>query len=241
MSDSVQTNMKYDARKWKKIMDTTQSNYANMITRLSRKRGVSNFVLVYYSIFLIINTLTGKYFPDLFNSVLAEYFGIILSVVMLAYSLINSSSNYEVRISNIETGLNKLKTIKRELSDDNLQDCIDKYNKLTDGIERRQDVDFYITVKHLCKEYEISLLTKKRKKNSTKKESIAEDEYNNQETVVKNYISEINVVVEQGKILFTYIWTIILVLVPIIIFVICILASSRAGIKISFLYNLPIK
>ena len=45
---------KYDEKKWMKIMDTTQSNYANMIKRLSKKQKVSNFVLIYYSIFLII-------------------------------------------------------------------------------------------------------------------------------------------------------------------------------------------
>ena len=120
----------YDKKKWKKIIDTTQSNYANMIKRLSRKQKVSNFVLIYYSIFLIINTLTAKYFPDFFDSSLAEYFGIILSVVMLAYSLINNSANYAVRISNVEEALNKLKTIKRDLANDNLQECIKKYNKI---------------------------------------------------------------------------------------------------------------
>lgn len=39
---SVLIEKKYDARKWKKIMDTTQSNYANMIKRLDRRNKVSN-------------------------------------------------------------------------------------------------------------------------------------------------------------------------------------------------------
>ena len=49
---------KYTKDKWKKIMDTTQNNYANMIKRLTRKSKVSNFTLIYYSIFLIISSLT---------------------------------------------------------------------------------------------------------------------------------------------------------------------------------------
>ena len=98
----VQSSKKYDSNKWRKIINTTQSNYANMIKRLSRKQKISNLVLIYYSIFLIVNTLTGKYFPQYFNTELSEYFGIILSVVMLAYSLINNSSNYAVRISDVE-------------------------------------------------------------------------------------------------------------------------------------------
>lgn len=164
MEEKEQSVKKYDANKWRKIINTTQSNYANMIKRLSRKQKISNIVLIYYSIFLIINTLTGKYFPNYFNSELAEYCGIILSVVMLAYSLINNSSNYAVRISNIEESLNSLKTIKRRLSDKNLNECIKKYNKVADSTERREDVDFFITVKHLCKEFKINWFTKKRKK-----------------------------------------------------------------------------
>jgi len=99
---------KYDCHKWKKIMDTTQSNYANMIKRLERRSKVSNYILIYYSIFLIIITLTGKYFPTYFNCNLGEYFGVILSVVVLAYSLVNNSANYSVRIARIEDALNKL-------------------------------------------------------------------------------------------------------------------------------------
>ena len=93
---------KYDKEKWKKIMDTTQSNYANMIKRLTRKSKFSNFILIYYSIFLIITTLTCKYFSDYYNVILSEYFSIILSIVVLAYSIINSNANYSVRIHILE-------------------------------------------------------------------------------------------------------------------------------------------
>ncbi len=244
MDNKEQEKNEYEyAKKWKNIINTTQSNYNNMIKRLSRKQKVSNFVLIYYSIFLIINTLTGKYFPNFFDSSLSEYFGIILSVVMLAYSLINSNANYAVRISNIEAAHNKLKTIKRKLDDKNLKKCIDKYNKITDCTERREDVDFFITVKHLCKEFGINWLTKKHKylNNKSEEEDLeVPEEYRHQEKVVNNYISEINVFVEEGKILFECIWQIILFVIPIIIFILCIVTSSNGIIEIkSFLSSPP--
>ena len=224
--EEVVVEKKYDKKKWKKIMDTTQSNYANMIKRLSRKNKVSNFVLIYYSIFLIITTLTGKYFPGYFNLKLGEYFGIILSVIVLAYSLVNNSANYAVRIANIETSLNKLKTIKRGLEDRDLEECVNEYNEIADSTERRDDVDFFITVKHLCNEYDIDWLTKKRKKKNIEKVENKDDEYKKQEEVVNNYISEINVWVEEGKIICEFIWNAILFIVPLLIFITCIVFSD---------------
>ena len=104
---------KYDEIKWRKICETTLKNYINMEKRLSESKKFADFILVYYSIFLIINSLTAKYFT-LYNSTLCEYFGIILSVIMLAYSLINSNANYAQRITNVTTAINSLKTLKRE-------------------------------------------------------------------------------------------------------------------------------
>ena len=43
----IANRQKYDADKWKKIMDTTQMNYSNMLKRLSRQNSVSNFILIY--------------------------------------------------------------------------------------------------------------------------------------------------------------------------------------------------
>ena len=40
-------------------METTQCNYDNMLKRLLRKKQFSNFVITYYSIALIIYSLTA--------------------------------------------------------------------------------------------------------------------------------------------------------------------------------------
>ena len=205
-----------------------------MIKRLERKKNVSEFVLTYYSVFLIITTLTGKYFPDYYNVVVSDYFNIILSIIVLIYSLIIKNANYSTRISNIKDSLNQLKTIKREITDESLEKYSKQYNEIVDKTEGRDDVDFFITVKNLCKSYDINWLTKKHIRNKTKKEIKEEEreEYERQEKVVKGYISEINVIVEQGKIIFEIVWYIILFVVPIVLFSLCIL-SKVYGFNIS--------
>ena len=208
---------KYDKEKWKKIMDTTQSNYANMIKRLTRKSKFSNFILIYYSIFLIITTLTCKYFSDYYNVILSEYFSIILSIVVLAYSIINSNANYSVRIHILENSLNELKNLKRELDQADLQECVCKYNNMTDKTERREDIDFFNTVRSLAKLYDVSILKKKVKKVYTDNDKEKVD-------VVLGYLSEISVLMAITKIVIEYLWYIIVIFIPIIMFVICIMA-----------------
>lgn len=216
---------KYNATKMRKIVDTTLSNYANMIKRLERKKNISEFVLTYYSMFLIIMTLTGKYFPGLYDTTVSDYFNIILSVVVLIYSLIIKNANYSTRIDAIMDSLNKLKSIKRRIDDDNVEKCNEEYNDIVDKTERRDDVDFFITVKHLCKEFDINWLTKKHKIGKRKSEMERDDEYERQEQVVNDYLSEINVIAEQGKIAFEAVWNIILFVIPIVLFIICIMAK----------------
>ena len=99
-------------------MDTTQVNYANMVKRLTLKKKFSNFMLIYYSIFLIIYSLTSKFYPQYFKVELSSYFGRIISIIVLVYSLINSSANYSERISSAGLVLNRVKDIKRELTDE---------------------------------------------------------------------------------------------------------------------------
>lgn len=221
---------KYDKRKWKKIMDITQNNYANILKRLTRKSKVSNNVLICYSIFLIMCSLTSKYFPSRFNVNLAEYFNIVLSVIILVYSLINNNANYNIRIVNIEKSLNDIKDIKRKLNDESLGKCIEEYNKITFQTERREDLDFFITVKNLCKKHNINWFTKRKKKNkiySIEEEISCDEEINkkNKEEIkaTNNYLCEINVIHEEIKLILEYLWYFILILIPFIIFFACIL------------------
>lgn len=65
------------------IMNTTQSNYSNMLKRLQLEKSFSNFVITYYSIALIVYSLTAVFFSNIFDEKLASYFNIILSIVVL--------------------------------------------------------------------------------------------------------------------------------------------------------------
>ena len=46
-----------DKNKMYDIMNTTQSNYSNMLKRLQIRKSFSNFVITYYSITLIVYML----------------------------------------------------------------------------------------------------------------------------------------------------------------------------------------
>lgn len=216
----IPNRQKYDADKWKKIMDTTQMNYSNMLKRLSRQNSVSNFILIYYSIFLIVNTLTCKYFCEIYNSIIAEYCSIILSVIMLAYSLINNNANYSSRINNIEKSLNQIKNLKRNIKDESIESTIEQYNAITDKTEKRSDVDFFLTLRQLGKGHDINISFCGKVKYNGFNKSISED-IEEQVKVMKGYLAEIFVPKEWTQIVSEYLWYTILFIIPILIVVLC--------------------
>ncbi len=105
----------YDRNKYYRIMDRTQSNYANQLKRLSRAEKRSDFILIYYSLAIIIYSLSVKFYPGLFDSTWTTYSSLILSVIVLIYSIINSKAGYPERISKIQTSLNEIKRLKRDV------------------------------------------------------------------------------------------------------------------------------
>lgn len=202
--------------KWKNIMDTTLKNYSNMITRLSRRSKISNLILIYYSLSLIVYSITNKFFPDEFDTNLSEYFSILLSIIVLVYSIINNNANYTIRISKIQDSLNQLKTLKREIKDEiseeDFKKLKPKYYEITDKTERRELTDFFKSIKEYCREYGINWVKFKPKEIMT-----------TQEDAVNKHLSEVNKYVEQMKIIFEYCWNMILFLIPIAIFCFCFL------------------
>lgn len=105
----------YNKDKYYRIMDRTQSNYANQLKRLSRDKKRADFILIYYSLALIIYALSGKYYPQFFDENWISYSSIVLSVIVLIYSIVNSRSEYSGRISSIQHALNDVKRLKREV------------------------------------------------------------------------------------------------------------------------------
>lgn len=200
------------------IMDTTQTNYEHMFKRLKRKAKFSSFVLTYYSIALIVYTLTPKYYPQYYNSDLSEYFSVIISVVILAYSIINGNAKYNERIKSAESAVNSVKNIKRGLTDQNLEQKKMEYHNITIVTEYSSDVDFFQTIKKKCKEYDIRWYAYKKdiKEKRTELNKYEMDKLN-------NYLSEILPFVQQTKIICDYLLTGFVVLMPITIFVLCFL------------------
>ncbi len=198
---------------WRRICKTTLSNYINMEKRLSDSKKMSDFILVYYSIFLIIHSLTALYF-EWYNSKMCEYFGLVLSVIMLAYSLINSNANYAQRIERITKAINDLKTLKRSLKEEQLDSFISKYNEIVDNVEFRNDIDFFNTVKSLCKEKEIRWF---------KKLSAFDAGGDEDKEKIRNYLSEISPILLQMKIIANWILKLFLFVLPIVVMVICIM------------------
>ena len=107
-----------DKNKMYDIMNTTQSNYSNMLKRLQRKKSFSNFVISYYSIALIVYSLTAVFFPEVFDEKLSSYFNIILSIVVLTYSLIITNAKYSERIQAAEWIMNEVKARNMQTSSD---------------------------------------------------------------------------------------------------------------------------
>lgn len=194
------------------IMNMTQSNYSNMLKRLQGKKLFSNFVITYYSICLIVYSLTAEFYPQKFDTKLSSYFNIILSVVVLTYSLIVSNAKYSERIQSAERVLNEVKAKKREITDSNVQEKREEYDKIMLKAEYRSELDFFRTLKQNCRERDVKWYRYKEVlAKSTDDESIK----------LNNYLSENFPLTQQLKIILLYFFDFIIIITPVILFVIC--------------------
>lgn len=144
------------------IMDITLLNYSNMLKRLKHNDIFSDFVLIYYSIVLIFLASLSMYYPDYINEKLCSFISLNMSVIVLAFSIINGSSNFKIRIKNVESSLNKIKNLKRKISsnlehsiysdedkENMLKEIINEYNSIVDSTEVRKDIDFCKSIKSM--------------------------------------------------------------------------------------------
>lgn len=203
------------------IMNRTQSNYSNMLKRLESKKIFSNFTITYYSIGLITFSLTAEFYPDKFDVKLSSYFNIILSIVMLTYSLIISSARYSERIQSAQAVLNKIKTKKRELTDDNVKEKREEYEAIMDNAEYRSEIDFFRTIKQRCREKGVRWYRYKYDLN--KKDLKIDDEESER---LNNYLSENFPLTQQMKIILLYLWDAVILMTPFFLFVLCIIYKN---------------
>lgn len=200
------------------IMEMTQNNYSNMLKRLARKDKFSNFVLVYYSICIIVYSLTTEFFPNSINVKLSSYFNIILSIIVLVYSLINGNAKYSERIHMAEKVLNSVKAKKRDLNDENVNQIRSEYEQIMSKAEYRDEVDFFRTLKQKCKEKNIRWYWYK--------EDIKRS-YNDEELKkLNNYLSENFPYMQQAKICFEYLGYAFVIIIPIVLFIVSIIIKE---------------
>lgn len=194
-------------------MNTTQSNYSNMLKRLQIRKSFSNFVITYYSITLIVYTLTAEFFPDKFNTELSNYFNIILSIVVLTYSLIITNAKYSERIQAAERVLNEVKAKKRELIEGNVAEKRKEYENIMSKAEYRSEIDFFRTLKQKCKKNDVCWLRYKK--------GLEKMEDRDEADKLKEYLSENFPLTQQLKIFLQYVGEGIIVIIPIFIFILC--------------------
>ena len=202
-----------DKNKMYDIMNTTQSNYSNMLKRLQIRKSFSNFVITYYSITLIVYTLTAEFFPDKFSTELSNYFNIILSIVVLTYSLIITNAKYSERIQTAERVLNEVKAKKRELTEGNVAEKRKEYENIMSKAEYRSEIDFFRTLKQKCKKNDVCWLRYKK--------GLEKMEDRDEADKLKEYLSENFPLTQQLKIFLQYVGEGIIVIIPIFIFILC--------------------
>lgn len=194
---------------WSIICNTTLQNYINMEKRLNYRKKYSNIIVPYYSIFLIVSSLTPKFFLS-YCSNLSEYFNIVFSVIILTYSLIVANANYGQRIDKVTHSVNQLKTLKRTIPN-GLEAFKEKYYEITDNTEFRSDTDFFNTVKQLCRQNNMSWYSKIKK--------ISPD--NEIKVKLISYLSESNRFATEIKILSLLFIDAFVAIIPILCFAAC--------------------
>lgn len=257
---------RYDKKKYYRIMDRTQSNFANQLKRLSRDSKRADSILIYYSMAIIIYSLSIKFYPHYFGGSWMSFSSIIMSIIVLIYSIINSKAQYPERIYKIQVALNEVKRLKREVGDlpdepdtpkvhcgklegrdiafqlepipqkdyvERLEQIKREYNNVVNGVEIRDDLDFYLTIVSLCKEHGLNpadgkykkgetLLEVPPKRNDEREEETRKRKEAEEEQIIINeirgYISENNPRLQWWHIWLNRCWHGILYAAPIVVF-----------------------
>ena len=147
-----------------------------------------------------------------YNFYIHNYFNIILSIVVLTYSLIITNAKYSERIQAAERVLNEVKTKKRELTEGNVAEKRKEYENIMSKAEYRSEIDFFRTLKQKCKKNDVCWLSYKKGL-----EKMDRDEADK----LKEYLSENFPLTQQLKIFLQYVGEGIIVIIPISIFILC--------------------
>lgn len=215
-----QTDIREQAKTFEKeTLSWTIASYINKGNRLRRKQGRYTFFQVYYSVMLIIYTITQISFKQYFHDALATYLSLILSVVMLVISVLPSASDCSGKISETEETLRALRKAARELDEpEKLPSVRQDYIQIMRGAERRADIDFFRTWKGKCREEEVYWL-----KLLLKPHTYSGDEKKKQ---LIEYIRQVEPFRLMCLEVFEVLGDIVLFILPLVIFVFCFVAQA---------------
>lgn len=137
----------------------TIGNYGQMANRLEKRNNISQFILLYYSIVGIVDSLIPKFFdisnePELLNTVF-DFWDIIMAIILLIFSSQVALLKYSERIKNCIKSLNELKSflikIQNQYDDNTSQNLCQEYNTIISNIDFLfSRTDFY----NSCIEYD---------------------------------------------------------------------------------------
>lgn len=148
--------------KFLKDIKYTTKNYSNMYNRLQQRDNWSKFLVIYYSVVGIINTILPKYFSISENYAdVLDFSSVMVSIILLVTSVSISLAGYSGRAMKVMQGIDTLKHMKKEVQLLNAEDLCGKendtyrkmlkmYREVVGTIELRTEYDYYLT----CKEIE---------------------------------------------------------------------------------------
>lgn len=130
-----------------------------MANRLEKRNSIFQFLLVYYSIVGIIDSLIPKYFnvqlnvsPTVYN--IFDFWDILIAIILLIFSSQIALFKYPERIKSCMVTLNKLKALNSNLSthSEPNNDLYNEYYEITKNIDFLfSRSDFYLS----CKNYDM--------------------------------------------------------------------------------------
>ena len=194
---------------------------------MSKDHKRSNFIIIYYSIALIIYSLSTHFFDTVFNEDFTSYASIILSIIVLIYSIINSNARYSERITDVLYGLKEIKALKRRLAAGEDLAIVDaEYGEIIEQVEYRDDLDFYRTICYMCNRYGINVNNGADIENPKYTVNESEEKLKIIKSEIWGYISEINPSVQKFQIWVHFLWHILLYSFPVLIFLLCIFVKK---------------
>ncbi|WP_300412734.1 hypothetical protein [uncultured Oscillibacter sp.] len=118
-----------------------------------------------------------------------------------------------------------MKTLKRELgTEKKLSDIKKEYDEVVNKIEARDDADFFFTIAHLCKQYNLNLFSGKEKRDRNGTLPLPPSDRGDIEVVkseIRGYISEVHPYTTWIGIVLLHVWHFLLYLAPVLIFIFC--------------------